>query len=203
MAFRVPDSVPVSELRDEVISLPCCHTDQKIFDIAIAASYNGKATWLSSTAAADQTSPLVWQKMRGGLLAGFSTENTADAWPEGEIRTSHADLRHKAAVFRWRVACVHHWWQTYHAAQDRVEAYASWILFLRSADRHAWTWMPDDDTADILCEDIVGLKRAQLKFNRSGLKREMENRLERLDYKFLDHDIVDGVGPWGTTLGST
>lgn len=63
--------------------------------------------------------------------------------------------------------------------------------------------MPDDDTADILCEDIVGLKRAQLKFNRSGLKREMENRLERLDYKFLDHDIVDGVGPWGTTLGST
>ncbi len=63
MAFRVPDSVPVSELRDEVISLPCCHTDQTLLDIAIAASYNDNATWLSSTAAADQASTLVWQKI--------------------------------------------------------------------------------------------------------------------------------------------
>ncbi len=61
--------------------------------------------------------------------------------------------------------------------------------------------MRDDDTTD--SGDIAGLKRAHLKFNRSELKREMKNCLERLDYTFLDHDIVDGVGPWGTTLGST
>jgi len=146
--------------------------------------------------------------MRGVLLAGFSTENTlpvADAWPVGEIRTSQADLRHKAAVFRWREACAHHWWQTYLAAQDRVEAYASWILFLRSADRRAWTWMHDYDATDIHTRDFVGLKRANLRFNRSRLKREMdmENRIERLNYKFLDVDIVDGVGPWGPALGCT
>ena len=62
--------------------------------------------------------------------------------------------------------------------------------------------MRDDNTARNLSEDFDGLKRIHLRFNRSRLMREMENRLDRPADKFLDHDIVDGVGPWATALGS-
>jgi hypothetical protein len=46
MVFRVPDSVPIAELRNDVISLPHCHTDQDLFNISVAASYNGNAAWV-------------------------------------------------------------------------------------------------------------------------------------------------------------
>jgi hypothetical protein len=200
VVFRVPNSAPVAALRDEVMSLPRCHTDQKLFDIAVAASYNGNAAWLASASAADQASPLVWRQKRGALLAGFSIGNTlpvADAWPEGEIRTSHADLHRKAARFRWSEACAHHSWRAYLSAPGAVEAYAAWILFLRSADRRAWTWMRKDMGAQNISDNLLKVKLMHVQLNQSELKRAMEKRLDKPDKKFLDHDIVIGVGPWG------
>lgn len=137
IVFRAPDSAPVAALRDEVISLHLCHTDQDILNVATSASYNEKSTWIAAAAAADQASPLVWRQRRGTLLASLSTGYmlpVTEAWPDGELRTGIADLRHKAARLRWREACAHHWWRTYLAASDSVPAYAAWILFLRSAD---------------------------------------------------------------------
>jgi hypothetical protein len=202
VVFRVPNSAPVAALRDEVISLPRCHTDQRLFDIAVAASYDGNAAWLASASAADQASPLVWRQKRGALVAGFGTGNTlpvADAWPEGEIRTSHADLHRKAARFRWREACARHWWRHFLAAQGAVEAYAAWILFLRSADRRAWTWMREDIGAQNHSDNLMSVKLMHVQLNRSELKRAMEKHLDKPDKKFLDHDIVIGVGPWGSS----
>jgi hypothetical protein len=206
MVFRVPDSAPVTELRNEVISLPRCHTDQRLFDIAVAASYNAKAAWPAAMADADQASSLVWRQHRGALLAGFATGNTlpvADAWPEGEIRTSHAELRREAARFRWSEACAHHWWRTYFAATDEVEAYAAWILFLRSADGRAWRWMDEDVGALDNSNSLLRRKLAHVQLNRSDLKYAMAKRLERRDRKFLDDDIVDGIGPWATVSDDT
>jgi hypothetical protein len=200
IAFRAPDSAPVAGLRDEVINLPLCHTDQDLFNVAIAASYNGKSAWVAAAAAADQASLLVWRQRRGVLLAGLSTGNAlpvAEAWPEGEIRTDRADLRRKAAGFRWSEACAHHWWRAYLAAQDAVEAYTAWILFLRSADARAWSWMREDVKAQNANGGLSDLKLAHVQLNRAELKRAMEKRLDKPEKKFLDHDIVDGVGPWG------
>jgi hypothetical protein len=47
----------------------------------------------------------------------------------------------------------------------------------------------------------VKLRHAQL--NRSTLKRAMEKRQEKADKKFLDHDIVERVGPWGKVPDAT
>jgi len=203
--FRAPDSPTIRKLRDEIIDLPRCHTDQELFNLAAAASYNGKESWLAAMALTDQASPLVWRQRRGTLLAGLCAGNAlpvAAAWPEGEIRTDHADLRHKAALFQWSEACAHHWWRGYVGARDPVEAYAAWILFLRSADPRAWTWIRKDVKAQIESGSFFDLKLAHAELNRAALKQAMEKRMDRFDKKFLDHDIVDGIGPWGTISDS-
>ncbi len=206
MVFRAPDSAPVAALREEVISLSLCHTDKELFNVATAASYNGRSAWIAAAAAADQESPLVWRQRRGIFLAGLDTGYmlpVPDAWPESEIRTDSADLRRKAARLRWREACAHHWWRTYLKAPDPVAAYAAWILFLRSADARAWTWMRDDGKTQNADSDLLALKLAHVQLNLAELKRAMEKRLDDRERKFLDHDTVDGVGPWGKATNST
>ena len=199
IVFRAPDSEPVAALRDEIISLPLCNSDRDLFNVAVAASYNGKSAWIAEVAAADLVSELVWRQRRGTILAGLGTEYTlpvAEAWPEGEMRTGTANLRCKAARLRWREACACHWWRAYLAAEDPVEAYAAWILFLRSADARAWTWIHNDVKVQSAETDFFALKLAHVRLNKSELKRAMEQRLDKRDRKFLDHDIVPGVGPW-------
>ena len=205
VVFRAPDSGPVTALREEIINLPLCHTDRDLFDIVAAASYHGKVAWIADMAAADCASALVWRQRRGLLLEGLGTADTlpvVDAWPEGQMRTDSADLRRKAARLRWREACARHWWRAYLEAQDPANAYAAWILFLRSADARAWTWICDDVEAQNASDDFFALKLAHVQLNRQKLKRAMEKRLDKRDKKFLDHDIVAGIGPWGKAINS-
>ncbi|MDB5601162.1 MAG: hypothetical protein JWN71_3206 [Xanthobacteraceae bacterium] len=203
VVFRAPDSGPVIALREEIISLQLCHTDRYLFDVVVAAACNGKAAWIVDMVAADRASPLVWRQRRGVLLAGLGTADTLpviEAWPEGQMRTNNADLRRKAARLRWRDACARHWWRAYLTAQDPGEAYAAWILFLRSADARAWTWIHDEVEVQNDSANFFALKLAHVQLNRPKLKRTMEKRLDRRDKKFLDHDIVQGIGPWATVI---
>ena len=152
MVFRAPDSPAVMTLREELAELEYCHTDQALFDLAIAASYNDKADWLTNRIATDQASTTAWERKRSVVLAGFISNNAlpvTDAWPDGEIRTTYADLAVTSARHRWIEACARHWWQVYLEAPNPTGAYAAWILFLRSADRRAWVWMQQDHDAEI------------------------------------------------------
>lgn len=206
IVFRVPDSTPVAELRDEVISLPFCHTDQELFDVAVAASYNGKSAWIAATAGADQDSSLAWRRRRGILLAGLSTGYTLpvnDAWPEDKIRTDTAALRKTAARLRWRESCAHHWWSAYLAATNPETAYAAWVLFLRSADARASLWVRDERQGQDADSDFAALKLTCVELNRAELKRNMKMRLDQCDKKFLDHAIVDEVSPWRAVANPT
>ena len=50
---------------------------------------------------------------------------------------------------------------------------------------------------------LLRRKLAHVQLNRSDLKYAMAKRLERRDRKFLDDDIVDGIGPWATVSDDT
>lgn len=200
VVFRVPDSLPVAALRDEVLSLPLCHSDLDLFNVAAAAAYNGKSAWIAEAAAADRASRFVWRQRRGTLLESLNTGYTlpvAEAWPDGEIRTDSADLRRKAGQWRWREACAHHWWCAYLAADNWEDAYAAWVLFLRSADARAWTWIQDEVKVHEARGGSFATKLTHAQLNYSELKRSMEKRLDKLDNKFLGHDIVEGIGALG------
>ena len=144
MVFRVPNSPAVVKLREELVGLKYCYNDQKLLDLAIAASYNGQSDWLDAVIKADRTAALVWQRNRAAVLWGFTSNNSlpvAGAWPDGKSRTGHADLTQKSARYRWVEACSHHWWRAFLNTRTPAEAYAAWVLFLRSADRRAWLWI--------------------------------------------------------------
>jgi hypothetical protein len=199
--FRVRDSEEVETLRDELLNLPFCRSDRNLFEIATAASYNSKSAWLAARASEDAASPLVWRQRRGVLLAGLGTGNElpeSEAWPDGPIRTDHADLRRHAARLRWVEACARHWWLAYLAAKNVEDAYAAWILFMRSADIRAWSWMRTDVAVLNTEDDLLKRKLAHVHLNRSDLKSAMQKRMDKPERKFLDEDIVQGVGPWGT-----
>lgn len=203
MVFSVPDSPEVMALRKELVELESCHNDQKLFDLAIAASYNGKSDWLDTFIKNERTSALVWHRRLAEVLAGFTANNSlpvAGAWPDGEIRTSHAKFALRSARYRWIESCAHHWWRAFLNACDPAEAYAAWILFLQSADRRAWVWIYQDLEAANDSTDFFQRKIKHFRLNHSNLKNAMKKREgnfgDKLDQHFLYHKTVQSVGPW-------
>ena len=199
LAFRAPDSPAVEKLREEIAGLKYTHTDRALFDLAIAASYNGKIEWLNTVIREDHASPYAWRRTRATILDGFSTNNAlpiTGAWPDGEIKTSGADIARMSARRRCSDASARHWWRVYLETSDPIEAYAAWVLFLRSADRRIWVWMQEDIDAAGRSDDFFDLQIAHVRLNRGNLKRALKKREDKFDQNFLSRKIVGGIGPW-------
>jgi hypothetical protein len=197
--FRAPDSSETAKLRDELVGLEQCHTDEDLLNVAIAADYNGKSEWLSSVIERDKTSPLAWRRRRSIVLEGFRSHAVLpvpEAWPDGQIRTSHEELRRWCARFRYRAACARHWWRAYLAADNPDTAYAAWVLILRSADRRAWVWMSDE--AVLTSDDSTFHRRKinHVELNLSELRRAMEEQEREMKRMFLNRRITDELAPW-------
>lgn len=197
IVFRVPDSPAATALRDELAGLEYCHTDQALFNLAIATAYNGKGDWLASFIKQDQASKFTWRRKRASVLAGFTVNNALpveDAWPDGESKTGYADLARKSARFRWTEACPRHWWRTYLEAPDPTEAYAAWVLFMRSSDRRCRVWMNQAIEATQESDDFFKLKMIHARLNQGQLKNSLKKHEDKLDKSFLDRRIFAGVG---------
>jgi len=198
MVFRAPSSSQVAQLQAELLSPKLANTDAALFDVALAAQFNGHADWLQARIEEDLASHRVWSQRRGVVLSGFTINNTLPvegAWPDGPIKTSHAEMRHHSARRRALDACARHWWRAYLAASSPEQAYAAWALFLRSADRRASIWMDDDLEANP-DRDFTALKLAYANVNRSEWRRFASERKENWGKKFLGRDIGEGFGPW-------
>jgi hypothetical protein len=199
VAFRAPDSPDVEQLRNELASLGNCHSDQALLTLALAAALNGKEGWLANLIVEDETSALAWRQRRGIVLQGFITGNALPvqgAWPDGEVETVREGMRRKSARYRYMEACARHWWNRYMAARNETEAYAAWVMFLRSADRRAWTWVDSTLETSSLNYSLDEAKIRHFRLNMARLERATEKREQKLDREFLGRDIVDGFGPW-------
>ncbi len=200
MAFRVPESPEVLELRVEVAELKFDQTDDRaLFDLAIAAVFNDKLEWLNQVIEKDRVSPYAWRRARAMVLEGFRVNNSlpiAEAWPEGELETTNARVTCMSARSRWIEACARHWWNAYLDAADPSTAYAAWVLFLRATDRRSWTWIQKKIDAVSEKDDVYKQKMAHVRLNRDELKRACKEREKELDRNFLYRKIVEGIGPW-------
>ena len=202
MPFRVPDSSAIDVLRREIMDPEHCGTDQHLFDVAIAATLNGKVDWLNTVIREDYESQYEWRRRRAIVLEGFLTGNTlpiTGAWPGGQLKTNHAWLRWKSAHLRYMEASARHWWRVYLTTPSPVEAYAAWILFLRSADRRVRVWMQEDeDSIEVpgKVQDFVDLKRIHVRLNQNILNRAIKKREEKFDQNFLHCRVEPGIGPW-------
>ncbi len=199
MAFRTLPSVPVAELRQELLSLKWSNTDKDLFNLAIVAHLHGQGDWLAEAVAEDRSSTFEWRRRRATVLEGLNVRNTLPqplAWQAGPTRTTHEELLRVAARSRHLEACARYWWQRYLDATDLETAYATWTLFLRSADRRAWVWLPVEASTfanGALCD---GPRLRHASVNRDVLKRWMSKREKALNDRFLGRAIEDCVAPW-------
>lgn len=201
MPFRVPSTAPVDALRASLLHLADCHDDRRLYDIALAASYNGCSDWLLQNVEIDRKSPHLWQRRRAVILSGFvsgSALPVPEAWPEGWQRTTELRLATRTAQRRFREAAARHWWRAYLYAATAEHAYAAWVLFVSSSDRRAHVWMKSDLEASKGEIAMLDIKAAHWRLNRSELKRAMNKALDKLDRTFLDDDTVTTMSPWAS-----
>ena len=199
MVFRAPDSPEVDELRTELLSLKSSNTDQSLLEIVIASRYNGKTDWLQAFIKEDKATNIQWRIMRSTILEGFLCQDElpiSSAWPDREIKTEMEWLHIFSACNKWREACSKHWWESYVSASTIDEAYASWVLFLKSADNRARIWMFDMINDSTSMNDLDNLKKSNMLANISFLFEAMNKRQSELEDKFLQRRIFKGIGPW-------
>ena len=199
MVFRVPNSLAVDALRKEVAGLKYCNTDQDLFNLAIVASCNNKADWLANLIEEDSKSNCAWRKWRAVTLEGFASDNELpipEAWPQGQLKSERAFLIRNSARSKWREACAQHWWKAYLDAHDPVNAYATWVLFLKSADRRAWMWMQRDIKTLNRSDNLQKTKFAHALLNKSRLSEAATKRYDKLNRNFLDRNIIGNIYPW-------
>ena len=199
MVFRVSDSEEVRNLREELAELEYCNTDQSLLDLAIVASYYDKSDWLANRIATDKTSTFPWKRRRGEVLEGYTSANmlpVEGAWPDGEIHTNYADLAMTSARHRWSEACARHWWRTFLKAPNPTEAYAAWVLFLRSADRRAFVWIQQEIETAQNSDGFFRLKMMHCYLNQENMKDALKKREDRIDRDFLYSKVFEGIGPW-------
>lgn len=201
VVFRVPDSLEVINIRQELADLTQCCTDHALLNLVIAALVNKKQDYIQSIIKQDQGSPYPWRQLKANILEGL-TETTdlpvTGAWPEGEIKTQRARIAQLSARFAWGDACSRHWWKKYLDSGDLVQAYAAWILFVRSVDRRVWIWW-EDELATMKSkrgDELFRSKIIHACLNRDLVRRMAMKREEKFDQNFLNRRIEQGIGPW-------
>ncbi len=197
--YRAPDCPEVNTLRAELLELESCNTDKQLFEIALAAQYNGASDWLQAQIEADRSSGVAWKLRRSFVLEAFTVNNSVtleDAWPSGQVQSEIAGLRHWSSRRRVQEAFSRHWWCEFITSTNPIAAYRAWILFLESSDRRAYLLVRD--AYESLAEDteLNRRKRTHLVLNKDYMKRAFEEKEKKLDERFLNRDIAKEIYPW-------
>ena len=183
----------------QAIELPYCDTDKELFELTVAATHSREVDWLKTIMGEDRASRHLWRQQRAMVVDGFlggKTLPVQEAWPDGKLETTRAWVSCVSARSQSIMACASHWWRLYCDASDPVEAYAAWILFLRSADRRAWVLARRDINAPSSPDDFLGRKMIHCRLNENNLQHAMRKRDEQFDQTFLHRKIERGIGPW-------
>ncbi|UES43657.1 hypothetical protein GFK90_07645 [Roseibium aggregatum] len=193
MLHRVPTTPDT--LRREQLNLPQTHTDEGLFEVALASRLSGDTTWLEAFIREDEASAETWRRQRGRMLHGFlvtghalNNNDALDEWGS----SLREDREQRAERWRRREVFARHWWDRYWSVDTDEEAYAAWVLLLRIVDRraHAWMELPKG------MQERHPRRVAHYRLNHDDLVRAMKKAEKKLDREFLGRPIFDGVHPW-------
>lgn len=197
MIFRVSDSAEILKAREELFGE--ASTDKELFELSLAARFNGRRAAIDALQAADTQSLFVWRQRRNQILEGFTgiPPHFHDSiWPADMISTTSEEIKRDAGYQRFRESAAFYWFEQFLDCKDAVQAYAAWILFRNVTDRRAWIWMREEIEKRDQTMPLYREKVAQVYTNRNSLKRKMEKHEEKSEKKFLDQDIYPGIKPW-------
>jgi len=196
--FRVRKTSQSGQLLDDLLDIRNANTDKDLFDIAMAATINGREEWLRKAIEEDYRSGDTWRLWRAELLAGFRSGNFLpidEAWPAGELGSA-AYRTYQSARWRMGEATARHWWKTFLEAQDAAQANAAWVLFMRCADRRALRWVRTELPQWRMGDKLQRMKRLHAVYNYQALLRAIEKREANMPESFLGRKKVRGIHPW-------
>ncbi len=190
---------PQSEkLMDELFDVRNATTDKDLFEIAVAATINGREDWLVKAIEEDRRSGVTWRLWRAEVVSGFRSGNglpIEEAWPDGELGSA-AYRRYQSGRWRLAEASARFWWKRYLEAQDTAHANSAWVLFVHNADRRALQWLKTELPQWRTGDKLSRLKRLHAVFNYQSLLREIEKHEAPLADTFLRRKTVRGINPW-------
>lgn len=142
--FRVPESKPVLDLREEIFSIRYNTIDRDYLLLAMCAMTNGAHGWLKQKIVSDELSGTTWRMKRATMLRGMSEMPEIDdlAWPEGWSCGTLNSTERTAATRKTSYRLSYFWWERYLTSDSVEAAYSAWKLFLACADRRCWIWIP-------------------------------------------------------------
>lgn len=192
MAFRVencPEAIRQRILADAT-------TDHALFEVVLVAALHGRGEWLSGVVDADESSGVTWRLQRSRKIRAFDPVAAGEVpeWPIGQGASLRVSRERATNAWIRRGMFARHWWETYWSASSDDEAYAAWVLLLRSVDRRGHVWMRIPDGA----ESRAPRRLAHFKANRDELHKAMKSQEKNLDREFLGRRIAAAIGPWRT-----
>lgn len=198
--FRVPESPEVLNLREQLLAPGVAQTDLDLFNVVLAASLCGCEVWLNERIRVDMASEAGWQRRRGLVLNGLTSENPTeqpDAWTVGPCDSSEAIGRRLAGRRRYYEGCARRWWGQYLAATGTAEAFAAWRLFLACVDRRAWRYVTIQIPERHGYQELDRKKKLHLELNLQTLTSQMEEHEKGLKKSFLWEEPPTTLGAWG------
>jgi hypothetical protein len=175
IAFRVPESPQILQVREALTAIDYCNTDQDCMELVIAAELHGCTGWLDTLIAEDEGSPLFWRKKRAIVLRGLKESPPVEAlpWREGELVGSWTTLQ--ANMLRWSIynSLGKYWWQQFLKATDPEHAYAAWEVFSTLADRRRYLEVRSRPTP---ISELDRLRNLHVSTNWRDLRLKMDKR---------------------------
>ena len=198
--FAAPDSPEADAVLEELCSIDEAQTDDDLFDIVIAARISGRVDWLRQMISRDENSPCPAQRRRAAFIQPLLTRPAIAgdaAWPSGKPVGGYREIRDRSWIMGQREAFAGHWLQKFAGANTPEAAHASWLLFMASSDRRAWTWM-SEDCARYASADarIEAAKQRFVEQQRHRLKRAMTDNEKPLPQNFSNQKTTSSLLPW-------
>jgi hypothetical protein len=199
MLFRLPPNREVLDLRASLLDLAAADTDERLFDIAIAAIAYGGENWLSGAIEQDTSSGLSWRRRRAVMLTGFQTGAALpvrSAILAGDGHTAEEERSAAAGRRLSRDSAARYWWRQFVEAADEVAAFAAWTLFRRTVDRRALAWLGHEVQIDREANPLSRRKYQQFALNEDDLVKSAGKREKDASKRLLDRSISRNVRPW-------
>jgi hypothetical protein len=198
LVFSLPTSERVHQVREAFLS--DAHTDELLFQIALAAQGAGAGDWLGRSIRRDLDAAGVSRGARALTLIGFLDEgevlDATRAHLDGRLGFL-ADVVERARLRVKRNQRARHWFRRFLESRDSVEAWAAFRLFLRCVDRRFYLWGEAMNTS---IPDLPRLWQEQLALNDQDIRHAAERNEERLAETLFGLRISrDEVAPWYRT----
>ncbi|MCX5831014.1 MAG: hypothetical protein NT140_03850 [Deltaproteobacteria bacterium] len=165
-----------------------CYSDIELLKLANAAGAYAREDWIVEEARQLIRSPFLWRRVKGLMLFCLAnTEGNIDemislsdihgTWVEERIPT----IRYYHSRNIW----AKYWYSRFLSIEDNDEAFASYHLFLKCADRRCYLWMDRFEKVGELNHTSIP---SRIKFcitNEEQLKRAVEENEKDLKNHFL------------------